>query len=314
MRIRLAALMAGWLLTAVAAAAKPIEVVVPIAPGGSSDALARVVADELSKRLGEPVVVANKSGAGNTVAARYVLDQPADGRTLLLGTAVLSVVPFQKPVPFDYKALVPVTGMYNTPSVLFVRASLPASNMREFIEWARSNPAGVSFGSTGVGSTTHIDAEALSAAGNFKMVHVPFTGSSQTFTAMGGDHIDAAFGSPSMIVQAGKKGDKVKALMVGSDKSLPAAPQVPPVDKALLGDFRADNWGALFVSAKTPADVQEKLNRELASILASPSVREKFNVYMVQPIGGTRAEFENFLKQDRARIGALLQARGINPQ
>jgi tripartite-type tricarboxylate transporter receptor subunit TctC len=313
MKRSLAALVAGLALAA-GAFAKPIEIVVPIAPGGSSDALARLVADELGKRIGEPVIVLSKPGGGNTVAARYVLDQPADGRTLLLGTAVLSVVPHQKPLPFDYNALVPVSGVYNTPSVLYVRASLPANNVREFIDWARKNPNGVSFGSTGVGSTTHIDAEAMSAAANFKMVHVPFAGSSQTFTAMGGDHIDAAFGSPSMISQAGKQGGKVKPLMVGSDKPLAAAPQVVPVDKALLGDFRSENWAALFVSAKTAPDVQEKLNKDLSAVLALPSVKEKFASYLVQPIGGTRAEFEHFLRQDRARIGAVLQSRGITPQ
>jgi tripartite-type tricarboxylate transporter receptor subunit TctC len=313
MRKKIIALVAAWMLAAVTAAAKPIEIVVPIAPGGSSDALARIVADELTKRVGEPVVVINKTGAGNTVAARYVLDQPADGRTLLYGTAVLSVVPFQKPAPFDYEALVPITGVYSTPSVLFVRASLPVNNLREFLDWARANPGGVHFASTGVGSTTHIDAEALAASGRFTMVHVPFAGTSQTFTAMGGDHVDAAFGSPSMITQAAK-GDKIKALMVGSSQSLPAAPQVPPVDPSLLGDFRAENWGAIFVPAKTPADVQEKLNAELIAVLALPAVREKFNAFMVQPIGGTRAAFEGFLRRDRARIGALLQARGIVPQ
>lgn len=301
-------------LAAAMAYARPIELVVPIAPGGSADALSRLVADELASRIGEPVVVLSKPGGGNTVAARYVLEQPADGRTLMLGTAVLSVVPFQKPVPFDFNALVPVTGVYNTPSVLFVRASMPVNSVREFVEWARKNPNGVSFGSTGVGSTTHIDAEALSAAAKFKMVHVPYAGSSQTFTAMGGDHIDAAFGSPSMIAQAGKQGNKVKPLMIGSDKPLAAAPQVPPVDSALLGDFRSENWGAIFVSAKTPVAVQEKLNRDLAAVLALPAIRERFSSFMVQPTGGTRADFETFLKQDRARIGAVLQAGNIVPQ
>lgn len=306
--------LAAGLAFAAGALAKPIEIVVPIAPGGSSDALARVVADELAKRMGEPVVVLNKPGGGNTVGARYVLEQPADGRTLLMGTAVLSVVPHQKPAPFDYNQLVPVTGVYNTPSVLFVRASLPANNIREFIEWARKNEKGVSFGSTGVGSTTHIDAEAMSAAASFKMVHVPYAGSSQTFTAMGGDHIDAAFGSPSMIAQAGKQGNKVKPLMIGSDKPLAAAPQVPPTDKSLLGDWRSENWAAMFVHVNTPADVQEKLNRDIAAVLALPAVREKFNNFLVQPIGGTRADFEKFLREDRARIGNILQTRGISPQ
>ncbi len=299
------------LLLPFAVHAKPIEIVVPIAPGGSVDTLARVIADELGKRLGEPVVVISKPGAGVAVAARYVMDQPADGRTLLVGTAVLSTVPFQKPPPFDFNAIVPVTGVYNTPSVLFVRASLPVNNVKEFVEWARNNPKGVSFGSTGVGSTTHIDAESLAAVANFKMVHVPYAGTAQTFTAMGGDHIDAAFGSPSMVAQASKQGGKVRALMIGSDKPLASDPPVPGVDKAVLGAFRADNWAAIFVSAGTPVDVQEKLNAELIAVLATPAVRDRFSAFLVQPMGGARAQFEQFLREERARIGALLQSRGI---
>lgn len=302
------------LLLPAAVHAKPIELVVPIAPGGSTDALARVIADELAKRMNEPVVVLTRPGGGNTVAARYVLDQPADGRTLMLGTAVMAVVPHQKPPPFDFNQLVPVVGLYNTPSVLFVRASLPVNNMKEFLEWARKNPKGVSFGSTGVGSTTHIDAESLAAVGKFDMVHVPYAGSSQTFTAMGGDHIDAAFGSPAMVAQAGKQGTKVKPLMIGSDRAVPGITDVPGVDKNLLGDFRADNWGAIFVSARTPADVQQSLNAQINAVLNAPAVRERYASFMYQPMGGSRDEFENFLRRDRARIGQLLQARNIVPQ
>ena len=302
------------LLLPAAVHAKPIELVVPIAPGGSTDTLARVIAEELAKRLNEPVVVISKPGGGNTVAARYVLDEPADGRTLLLGTAVMAVVPHQKPPPFDFNQLVPVTGLYNTPSVLFVRASLPVSNIKEFLEWARKNPKGVSFGSTGVGSTTHIDAESLASVGQFNLVHVSYAGSGQTFTAMGGDHIDAAFGSPSMVAQATKQGNKVKPLMVGSDKPVPGVTDVPTVDKALLGDFRADNWGAVFVSAKTSTDVQQSLNAHINAVLNSQQVRDRFAAFMLQPMGGTRDAFEAFLRRDRSRIGQLLQTRNIVPR
>jgi len=293
-----------------AASAKPIEMVVPIAPGGSTDSLSRVVADELSKRLNEPVIVVSKPGAGITVAARYVAEQPADGRTLFMGTAVFSVLPFQKTIPFDYNAFAPVAPVYSTPSVLYVRASLPANNVREFIEWAKNSPQGVSFGSTGIGGATHIDAESFAAAAGIKMVHVPYAGSSATFPAMAGDHIDAAFGSPSNRGQI-QKGARVKALMVGSDKPLADWTELPTVDRNLLGNFRAENWAGVFVLAKTPAAIQDKLNADLNAVLSLPAVKERFASFSVAPVGGTREAFVNFLNADRTRLGTVIKARNI---
>ena len=293
-----------------AAHAKPIELVVPIAPGGSTDALARVVAEELSKKWNEPVLVISKPGAGVTVAARYVMEQPADGRTLFLGTAVMGVVPFQRVVPF-FNAFSAVVPLYNTPWLLYVRASLPVNNLREFIEWAKKNPTGVSFGSTGIGSTTHIDAENFAASTGITMVHVPYAGSAATFPAMAGDHIDAAFASPSMNSQIAKNGGKVKALMVGSDKPLTAWPDIPVVDKNLLGDYRADNWGGIFVLGKTPVAMQDKLNADINAVLALPAVREKFTTLSLVPMGGSREAFTGFVNNERARLGTLIKTRNI---
>lgn len=302
----------GSLLLAAAplAAAKPIEMVVPIAPGASTDGLARVVAEELGKRLGEPVIVVSKPGAGITVAARYVAEQPADGRTLFMGTAVLSVLPFYKVIPFDYNAFAPIAPVYTTPSVLYVRASLPANNPKEFIEWAKAQAKGVSFGSSGIASATHIDAEALAATAGFKMVHVPYSGSAATFPAMGGDHIDAAFGSPSNRGQI-QKGAKVKAIMVGSDKPLADWPDLPTVDPKLLGNYRAENWAGVFVLAKTPVAMQDKLNADLNAVLATPAVKERFATFAVAPVGGTREAFAKFIEADRARLGAVVKSRNI---
>jgi len=300
----------GALLLPLAVHAKPIELVVPIAPGGSTDALSRVLADELAKKWNEPVVVVNKPGAGVTVAARYVLEQPADGRTILVGTVVLSIIPHMKKVPFDYAAFAPITPIFNTASVLYVRASMPANTVKEFIEWGKNNPKGVSFGSTGIGSATHIDAEAFAAAAGIKMVHVPYNGTAATFPAMAGDHIDAAFGSPSSrsLIQ---KGSKVKALMLGSARPLPDWPELPVVDRALLGSYTAENWAGAFVLAKTPVAIQEKLNADINALYTLPSVLERFARYSIIPTGGSRDAFASAIANDRARIGALLKSRNL---
>lgn len=300
----------GAILLPCAVHAKPIELVVPIAPGGSTDALSRVLADELTKKWNEPVIVINKPGAGVTVAARYVLEQPADGRTILVGTAVLSIIPHLKKSPFDYAAFAPITPIFNTASVLYVRASMPANTVKEFIDWAKANPKGVSFGSTGIGSATHIDAEAFSAAAGIKMVHVPYTGTSATFPAMAGDHIDAAFGSPSSrsLIQ---KGSKVKALMLGSTRPLPDWPELPVVDRALLGNYTAENWAGAFVLATTPVAIQEKLNADINAIYTLPAVLERFARFSIIPTGGSRASFAAAISADRERIGTLIKTRNL---
>ena len=310
-RLALVVATAAFAWVPLGAQSKPIELVVPIAPGGSTDTVARLIAEELAKKWNEPVLVISKPGAGVTVAARYVMEQPADGRTLFLGTAVMGVVPFQKVVPFDYQLFAPVVPLYNTPSVLYVRASLPVNYVREFVEWAKKNNKGVSFGSTGVGSTTHIDAENFAAVTGIQMVHVPYAGSAATFPAMAGDHIDASFASPSMNSQIAKNGAKVKALMVGSDKPLAQWPDVPVVDKSVLGDYRADNWGGIFVLGKTPPAALERLNADINAVLALPAVREKFLNFALIPMGGTPEAFATFIAEERKRLGTLIKSRNI---
>lgn len=291
--------------------AKPIELVVPYAAGGFTDAVARHMADALSKKWGEPVVVVNKTGAASVVGIRYAIDQgTADGRTILLGSLGYITTQFQsRGAPFDVKALAPVAYLGSTPSVLYIRADIPANNYREFAEWARKKPDGVAFGTSGVASSPHLNAEELAATSGFRLLSIPYPGSSASIPAMAGGHIDAVFessGSRSM-VETGK----IRALMVGSEKPLASWPELPTADAAGVKGFRSGSWFGLFLPAKTPVDLQLKLNADVNAVLASPAIQETFRQMDFIAGGGRPEAFVQFLDAEKRKLGALIKSRNI---
>lgn len=300
------------LLAAIQASARTIELVVPYAAGGFTDALARHVADALSKRVGEPVVVVNKTGAASVVGIRYAIEQGGtDGRTILLGSLGYITTQFQsRGAPFDPKALAPVVLLGTTPSILYVRASIPAKNYQEFVAWGRKQPSGVSFGTSGVASSPHLNAEDLAAISGFQMLAVPYPGSSASMPAMAGGHIDAVFESSGSraLVETGK----IKALLVGSDKPLASWPEVPTAKAAGVPGFRSGSWFGLFLPAKTPARLQNKLNADVNAVLASAELAEHFRQMDFNAAGGTPEVFSKFLDAEKAKLGRLISTRHIH--
>ncbi|MBI2726767.1 MAG: tripartite tricarboxylate transporter substrate binding protein [Polaromonas sp.] len=290
---------------------KPIELVVPYAAGGFTDAIARHVADALSKKWGEPVVVVNKTGAASVVGIRYAIDQGGvDGRTILLGSLGYITTQFQsRGAPFDVKALVPVVYLGSTPSVLYIRSNIPATNYREFAEWARKKADGVAFGTSGVASSPHLNAEELAAMSGFKLLSIPYPGSSASIPAMAGGHIDAVFessGSRSM-AETGK----IRALMVGSEKPLASWPELPTAEAAGLKGFRSGSWFGLFLPAKTPPELQARLGADVNAVLASPQLQETFRQMDFISGGGRPEAFVQFLEAEKAKLGALIKSRNI---
>ncbi|WP_423455017.1 Bug family tripartite tricarboxylate transporter substrate binding protein [Ottowia sp. VDI28] len=300
------------LLMASQANAKTIELVVPYAAGGFTDALARHVADALSKRIGEPVVVVNKTGAASVVGIRYAIEQGGtDGRTILLGSLGYITTQFQRRgAPFDPKALAPVVLLGATPSVLYVRASIPAKNYQEFVEWARKQPSGISFGTSGVASSPHLNAEDLAATSGFQILAVPYAGSSASMPAMAGGHIDAVFESSGSraLVETGK----IKALLVGSDKPLASWPEVPTAEAAGVPGFRSGSWFGLFLPAQTPASLRKKLNADINAVLTSAELAERFRQMDFNAAGGTPEAFSKFLEAEKAKLGHLISTRHIH--
>ncbi len=306
-----AALLSAWVFSTTLHAAGPVDMVIPLAAGGAMDAAGRAVADEWGKRTQEPVVVLNKPGAGTLLGTRFVAEQgPADGRTVLLGAMAMTTTEFQKSgAAFDIAQLAPVSYVGWQLTVLYVRADIPANTLAEFVQWAKSRPNGVNFGSSGNGSTPHLAAEQLAVMTGIQMTHVPYAGSSAYIPALLGGHIDAVFDAPSRrgLVKEGK----LKALLVGSSKPLPDWPELPTADAAGLSGFRTGGWYGVFVPARTPADVQKRLNTELNAVLASPVVRDKFVALGIEPAGGTPAEFAQLIQAERERLRQLVKSRNI---
>lgn len=299
------------LCAAFSAHAKPVELVIPLAPGGAMDVAGRSVADEMSKRIGEPIVVLNKSGAGTLLGTRFVAEQgTTDGRTLLMGAMAMTTGEFGAGgTPFDIASLSPVAYVGWQVTVLYVRADLPVNSMAEFVQWAKANPNGVNFGSSGNGSSPHLAAEYVAAQTGIRIKHIPYAGSSAFIPALVGGHIDAVFDAPSTraLVRAGK----LKALMVGSSRALPDWPELPTADAAGLPGFRSGTWYGMFVPAKTPADAVRKINADINAALSVPTVRDKLVSLGIEPVGGTPADFGNLIQAEREKLRALVKARSI---
>ncbi|WP_423459452.1 Bug family tripartite tricarboxylate transporter substrate binding protein [Ottowia sp. VDI28] len=305
------ALLFACVVSTVSHAAGNVEMVIPLAAGGAMDAAGRAVADEWSRRTQVPVVVLNKPGAGTMIGTRFVAEQAAaDGHTVLLGAMAMTTTEFQKAgASFDMAELAPVSYVGWQVTVLYIRADIPANTLSEFVQWAKGQPQGVSFGSSGNGSTPHLAAEQLAVSTGIRMTHVPFAGSSAYIPALLGGHIDAVFDAPSRrgLVKEGK----LKALLVGSNKPLPDWPELPTSDAAGIPGFRTGGWYGVFVPARTPAEVQKRINAELNAVLAVPSVREKFASLGIEPTGGNPAEFARLIQVERERLRQLVRSRNI---
>jgi len=293
-----------------ARAAKQGELVIPLAAGGAMDQAGRALADEMGRRAGEPIIVINRPGAGTMLGTRFVAEQgSADGRTLLLGAMAMTTSEFQPGTPFNLAELAPVAYVGWQVIVMYVRADLPANNMAEFVQWAKANPKGVAFGSSGNGSTPHLAAEQVASRTGIKMVHVPFSGSSAFIPALVGGHIDAVFDAPSTrgLVRSGK----LKAIMVGTGKSLPDWPELPGADASGLAGFRSGGWYGVLVPARTPVDIQRKLNEEVNAALAAPPVRDKLLSLGIEPGSGSPADFAAIINTERERLRQLVKSRNI---
>lgn len=247
--------------------AKPIRMVVAFAAGGAPDLIGRTVGQKLSESIGQPVIVDNRAGATGNVGAEIVARANPDGYTLFMATLSVAISPaFYKSLPFDpVKSFAPVGMVASVPLVLVVHPSLPARNVKELIELARSKPGSLNYATVGSGSPQHLSAELFKATAGVNLVHVPYKGGAQATTAVlsGESHLFFA-GMPPALPHV--KAGRLRALAVSTAKRSVSAPDVPTVMEAGLPGFEADNWNALLAPHGTPQAVVSRLNRELAKI------------------------------------------------
>lgn len=294
---------------------KPISVVVPFAAGGAVDYAARMVVTKLGERLGQAVVVDNVAGAGGIVGTTKVARATPDGYTLLVAPdSTIVIAPLVTPDAVKYdplKDLVPVGLINITPLILTASPSLPVNNFAELVRYARANPGKLNYASPGAGNLLHVAMEALRQQAGINMVHVPYKATPQMVSDLIGGQVDLALLVPSTGLPQIKSG-KLKALGLTVDERLTAAPEITPLSDSpeLKGYFVTTSIG-LFVPARTPQAIIDRLNRELNAILASPEVRKPFEDQAATVGKGSGADYAEFLRKELARNAVVVKAANI---
>jgi tripartite-type tricarboxylate transporter receptor subunit TctC len=288
--------------------AKPITLIVPFPPGGSSDALARSITTPLSQVLGQPVVVESKPGAGATVGADYVAKAKPDGYTLLMGAVHHTIATsVYKKLPYDFeKSFAPITTVALVPNVLVVNAKSPATDVKSLVALAKASPGKLSYGSNGNGTVQHLIGTQFSSTAGVDLLHVPYKGSAPLTTDLLGGQVDMSFDTLTPLVQHIKAG-KLRALAVTTAKRSSTLPDVPTLAEAGIKDFNQGTWFGILAPAATPSDVVAKLNAEMVKIIQSPEFRKRMEEIGAEPVGDTPAQMAAQIKDDTAKYAKLVK-------
>ena len=315
--MRIAVLLFSLLIAAPALAqqypAKPVKVIVPFAPGGGSDIVARAVTSKLAETLGQPFVIENRGGAGGLVGMEVAAKAPADGYTILIMSDSFPVIAATHKPAFDpINSLVPVAQLSVAPFGLILHPSVPASSVQEFIALAKAKPDAFSYGSSGNGGLTHLVSEMFCQMAGIKMVHVPYKSTGAAMPDFLSGAIQAYVGNVSPLlpqIQAGK----LKLLAVTNAERWPLLPNVPTIGETVKG-FAADPWFGLFVPRGTPPEVIQRLNAAVNKIQAEDEVKKNFVGQGMLPRAGTPAAFNDVVRKDYARWLKVVDDIGFKPE
>ena len=316
--LRAALLMAAVLFAASAHAAypeKPIRIIVPYPPGGTTDLLTRLIGQKLSESLKQPVMVDNRPGGAAMIGSDLAAKAAPDGYTLLstgAGPHVINVSLFPK-IPYDpVKDFAPITLMSINPLLMVVPASSPFNTAQEFIAWARDNTDKANYCSIGPGSPSHLAAELFKSSAGVQMTHIPYSGSGPALTAAIGGVCSVLFDS---VLSAGPhvKSGKLKVLATGNKQRLGSWPQVPTLAESGLAGYEAFTWGALLAPAATPPEVVVRLQSEVAKIMAMPDVKQKIEDMGARPGGGSSADLDTFTRSEIRKWAKVIKDGNIKP-
>lgn len=322
---RRAVLAAAAVLVAAAAAPLPavaqkaswpertIRLIVPFAPGGVTDTSGRLIADELSRRLGQQVVVENKPGASGNIGTQLGAEAPADGHTLVLafdGTMVINPHVFPK-VPFDtLKDFAPVGKIGDAVLILVAHPDVKAKTLGEVIELSKSDPNGLSYGTSGTGGTPHIAGELLKQRTGARLTHIPYKGGGQAMSDLLGGNIPLVYTAVAG-AHAHVKAGKLRAIAVSSAQRTASLPEVPTFVESGVPDFVVNSWVGLLAPAKTPPEIVGRLNEALNAALKDPTVREKLGVMGIEASPGSPEAFAEQMREDLGRYAKVVEAAGI---
>lgn len=282
---------------------KTVRIIVPFSPGGIADTSSRAISDRLGARLGQPVVIENRVGASGNIGTDMVAKSPPDGYTLLLGfdgTMVINPHVYAR-LPFDtLRDFAPVTKLGDAQVIVVAHPSVAANDMRELIALAKAKPGTLSYGTAGTGSTPHLVGEMLNQLLGTDFQHVPYKGGGQAIGDVVGGQIPLVMTAVATSQQF-IKGGKLKGLGVASAARSPAVPEVPTFIESGIKDFVVNSWVGILAPAKTPRPVVQRLQREIAAVLAMPEVRERYAVLGIDPVGNSPEEYEAQIRADLAR-------------
>jgi tripartite-type tricarboxylate transporter receptor subunit TctC len=293
--------------------AKPLRIVVPFAAGGSTDILARNIAQRLNESMRAPVIVDNRPGGGGVVGAEHVARSATDGYTLLMGTNTTHAVAPHLYSKLPYKPLtdfVPISEVAYNPQFLDVHPSIPVRSVKDLIALAKARPGQLNFGSAGQGTTAHMAMELFRSMSKVDLVHVPYKGTGPALIDLIGGHLSLMFDVVLTTLPHMKAG-KVRVLGVSSLTRVEVAPEVPTIAESGLPGYEALVWFGLFVPAGTPPEVVARLSSEVASIVRHPKLRETFTLQGLTPVGSSSTDFAARVRKEHELWGKVIREAGI---
>ncbi|MBP9523926.1 MAG: tripartite tricarboxylate transporter substrate binding protein [Ottowia sp.] len=291
---------------------KPVSLVVPFPAGGTTDVLARALAERLSPAIGQPVIVENKPGAGATIGADHVAKAKADGHTLLIGAVHHTIASsVYKKLPYDFqKGFEPVTVIAMVPNVLVVNARTPAKNVNELVALIKAKPAEASYGSNGNGTAQHLIGTQFQQQTGTRLQHIPYKGSGPLATDLLGGQILMSFDTITPVLPHIKAG-KLRPLAVTTAKRSPALPDVPTLQEAGLKDFDIGTWFGVLAPVGTPKPVLDRLSAEATKIIQSPDFRKRMDDIGAQPVGNSPAEMAAQIRSETDKFSVLVKAGNV---
>jgi tripartite-type tricarboxylate transporter receptor subunit TctC len=319
-RLFLLALTFGLALLAAAADAqtawptRQIRILVGYAAGGSTDVTARIIGQALSERLGQPVIIENRPGAGGNIAADATAKADPDGYTLLMATSTTFATnpSLYKNLPFDVQTdFAPITLTAFIPNLLVVNPSVPANNVPDFIAYLKTHPSKLNFGSAGNGSSQHIAGELFNSLAGVHMIHVPYRGGAPAVNDLLGGQVQVIFAPLVEVLQV--RADKLRALGITTAKRSPLLPDVPPIAETLKG-YEVTLWNGLLAPAKTPPEIIDRINRAAIDALRSRDLMAKLGEQGSEPVGNTPAEFKAFIDRELVKWRRLVEISGATVQ
>jgi len=295
---------------------RPVRIVVPYPPGGSTDLLVRSIQPRLADALGQPVVVDNRAGGNGTIGSDLVARAAPDGHTLLIGTGATHGLTLflSKSVPYDpVKDFTPITAAAEVPIVLAVSTAITARNAKEFVEYSKANPGKLSFGSSGTGSPHHLAGELLKQVAGADIVHVPYKGAAPAVQDLIGNQVSSVFTTLSTAIPHARSG-KIRLLGLVESKRQPSLPDVPTIGESVPGYVMPVSWLAFFGPAGLPEAVLKRLNAELVKALQASDVRAKLETAGMPVLGSGADEFAKMLRDDIEAYRRIVHGAGLKPE